>query len=127
MAKGHGHYDQCDIFDALPSLNNQEPNMERNSVVVVPIDRVQTYPELVPCKTKKELNNWRWVRLGNPRAKINDTDIAEQKHWQKHYDNNDNREFDRTGDNAESESVEGDQIHSEASKERPGRSLKGLE
>ena len=40
VAKGHGHNDGCDISEAPPSLNNQDPNVERNSVVIVPIDRV---------------------------------------------------------------------------------------
>ena len=58
MAKGHEHNDGCDISDAPASLNNQDPNIERNSAVIVPIDRVQTHPgELAPYKTRNELAN----------------------------------------------------------------------
>ena len=128
VAKGHGCSNRHDISDAALSLNNQDPNTERNSTVIVPIDRVQTYQgELAPHKPRKELANWTSVRLGNPRAQINNTDIADQQHWQRHSNNNDNITLDGQQDNEESESIEGDQIHSEASKERPGRSLEDLE
>ena len=51
----------------------------------------------------------------------------EQEHWQRHNENNDNRTLNEPGDNADSESVEGDQIHLEASEETPGRSWEDLE
>ena len=125
-AKGYRTNDGHDISDAPPSLNNQ--NIERNPSVMAHINRQQTHPSVPsPCKSRKELANWTWVRLGNPRAKINNTDIVEQRHWQRHNGNNDNRTLDGPGDAAKSESVEGDQMHSEASKERPGRSLEDLE
>ena len=75
--------------------------MQRHSAVIAPTDRVQTYQgDLAPCKSRKDLANWTWVRSGNPRAKINNIDIAEKRHWQRHNDNNEYRTLDGTGDNA---------------------------
>ena len=86
VVKGHGHNNRCDISDAPPSLNNQDPNTERNSLLIVPINRVQTYQgELAPCKSRKGLANRTWVKLGYPRAKINNIDIAEPRYWQGQY------------------------------------------
>ena len=50
--------------------------MQKETVVIAPKNRSWTYPALLPlCKElkkikiekKKELVNWTWVRLGNPR------------------------------------------------------------
>ena len=125
MAKGHGNNNGHDMSDAPPSINNQDT--ERNPSVMAPIKRQQMCPAAPPpCKSRKELDNWTWVRLGNPRAKINDIDIAEQRHWQRHHGNNDNRTLDGPGDTAESECVEGDKMHSTVSEERQRRSLEDL-
>ena len=95
---------------------------------MAPINRQQVYPAVLPpSKCRKELANLTWVRLGNPRPKINNLKAAEQRHWQRQSGNSDNRTLDRPGDTAESESVEGDQVHSEASEERQGRSWEDLE
>ena len=102
MAKGHGNNDGHDISDAPHSINNQA--MERNPSVMAPVNRQQTYPAAPPpCKSRKELAIWTWVRLGNPRAKINSIDIAKQRYWQRHNGNSDNRSLDRPGDTAESD------------------------
>ena len=71
VTKGHGHNNGHDISEAPPSLNNQDPNVERNSAAIVPTDIGQTYQgDLAPCRSRKDLANWTWVRLGNPRAKL---------------------------------------------------------
>ena len=67
---------------------------------MAPINRQQTYPAVLPpSKSRKELANWTWVRLGNTRPKINN---IEQRHWQRQNGNLDNRTLDRPGDTAES-------------------------
>ena len=66
---GHGHNSECDISESPPLSNNQGPITERNLAVVVPTDRAQTYQgDLVPSKSRKDLSNWTWVRLGNTRG-----------------------------------------------------------
>ena len=45
------------------------------------INRSQNYPPVLPpCKSRKELANWTWVKLGNPKPKINNLEAAEQRH-----------------------------------------------
>ena len=51
----------------------------------------------------------------------------EQRQWQRPNDNTDNRTLDEIENHVDSESVEGDTIHSDASEERPWRSLEDLE
>ena len=46
VAKGHRNNDGHGISDAPPSINNQD--MERNSSVMAPIKRQQTYPAAPP-------------------------------------------------------------------------------
>ena len=124
MTKGHGHNDGHDLSEAPPSLHSQDWNAKRNSVVIVPTDRIQIYlGDLAPCRSRQDLAIWTCVRLNNPRLKINYIDIVEEKHWERHNNNNDNRTLNGLGDNTDSESIEGDQIHSEASEERPGISF----
>ena len=126
VAKGHRNNDGHDISEAPPSINNQD--MERKSSVMTPIKRQQMHPAAPPpCKSRKELANWTWVSLGNPKSKINNINISEHRHRQRHNGNNDNRTLDGPRDTAESESAEGDQMHSESNVERPGRSLEDLE
>ena len=125
MTKGCGcrHHSRHDISEALPLLNNQEPIAERNPAVTIPTDRVQTYEgDLAPCKSRKDLANWTWVRVGSIRAKLTNSDRPEQRQWQRPNDNTDNKTLDETEDHADSES-EGHHIHSDASEERSGRSL----
>ena len=128
VTKGCGHNSGHDISEAPPLLNNQDPNADRNPAVVVPTDRVQTYQgDLAPSKSRKDLANWTWVRQGNTRAKLTNNNRTEHRQWQRPNDNTDNRTLDETEDHADSESVGGYTIHSDASKERPGRSLEDLE
>ena len=99
-------------------------------MAMVPINRSQTYPAILPtCKSRKELANWNWVRLGNPRPKINNLEATEQRQWQGQNNNTDNKTLDR--DTAGSEAVkEDEQIQSDASEKsegRQGRSLEHLE
>ena len=76
---GFGHNSRHNISEAPPLLNNQDSNVERSSAVVIPTDRVQTYQgDLAPCKSRKDLANWTWVRLGNTRAKLTNNDRTEQ-------------------------------------------------
>ena len=73
VTKGHGcrHNSRCDISQAPPFLNNEEPITERNLTVVAPTDKVQTYEgNLAPSKSRKDLANWTWVRLGNTRSRL---------------------------------------------------------
>ena len=50
---------------------NQEPTVERNSPIVAPANRVQTYEEnLGPSKSRKDLANWTLVRLDNTRTRL---------------------------------------------------------
>ena len=82
--------------------------------------------EIYPLsKSRKDLANWSWVRLGNTRARFTNNNRREQRQLQRPNDNADNRTLDETEDHADSESVEGYTIHSD--EERPGRSLEGLE
>ena len=48
----------------------------------------------------------------------------EQRQWQRPNDNTYDRTLDKTGDHAESDTIEGDTIHSD--EERPERSLENL-
>ena len=90
--------------------------------------RVQRYKgDLAPSKSRKHLANWTWVRLGNTRAKLTNDDRPEQRQWQRPNDNTDNRTLGETEHHADSESVDRDNIHSDASEERPRRSLEDLE
>ena len=94
----------CDIPQAPPLLNNnnQEPTVERNLTVVAPTDRVQTDEgNLAPSKSKKDLANWSWVRLGNTRARLTNNNRAEQRQRQRCNDNTDDRTLDETGDHAD--------------------------
>ena len=84
MTTGHecGLNSSSDILQAPPLLNNQELIAERNLVVVAPTDRVQTYEgNLSPSKSRKDLANWSWVRLGNTRARLNNNNGTEQRQW----------------------------------------------
>ena len=73
---------------------------------------------LVPSKSRKDLANWSWVRLGNTRARLtNNNDRMEQRQWQRPDDNSDDRTLDETGDHANANSI-GDAIHLD--EERPG-------
>ena len=110
VTKGHGcgHNSRQDISEAPPLLNNQEPNADRNLAVVVPTDKVQTYQgDLAPSKSREDLVNWTWVRLGNTRAKLTNNDRMEQRQWQRPNNNTDNRTLDETEDHADSKSVDG--------------------
>ena len=90
------------------------------------MDRVQTYDgNLAPSKSRKDLANWSWVRLGNTRARLTINNRTEQGQWQRPIDNTDDRTLDETEDHADSKSIEGDTVHSD--EERPGRSLEDLE
>ena len=123
MIKGHGCglNSRHDISQAPPSLNNQEPIVERNLAVIAPTDRVQTCEgNLAPHKSRKDLANWSWVRQGNTRARLTNNNRMEQRQWQRPNDNTNDRALDETGDHADSESVEKDTKHSD--EERPGRS-----
>ena len=123
VIKEHGHNSGHVISEAPPLLNNQDPIAERNLVVVAPTDRVQTYQgDLGPNKPRKDLANWTWVRLGNTRAKLTNNNRMEQKLRHRPNDNTEIRTLYETKDHADSESVEGDTIHSVASEERPGKS-----
>ena len=116
-----------DISEAAPLVNNHKPIVERNPAVAIPTGRVQTYEgDLAPSKSRKDLANWMWVRLGSTRAKLTNNDRPEQRQWQRLNDNTNNRTLDETGDNADSES-KGGHIHSDASEERLERSLEDLE
>ena len=104
--------------------------MQKETAVMAPIIRSQTYPAVLSlCKSRKELANWTWVRLGNPRPKINNLEATEQRHWQGQNKNTDNKTLER--DTAGSEAVEEEeQIQSDASEiseGRQGRSLEHLE
>ena len=75
----------------VPSVH-QEPTVERNLAIVTPTDRVQTYEgNQAPSKSRKDLANWSWVRLGNTRARLTNNNRTEQRQWQRPDDNNDNR------------------------------------
>ena len=120
---GCGHNSGHDISEAPPLLSNQEPIAGRNLAVVVPTDRVQTYQgDLAPSKSRKDLANWTWDRLGNTRAKHTNNNRTEQRQWQRPDDNTANRTLDETEDHPDSESVEGDTMHSDASEGRPWKS-----
>ena len=133
MAKRQGHNSWNDRHHiASTSFPRRDHDAGRNSTVMAPINRSQTYPaRLIPCKSRKELANWTWVRLGNPRPKPNNLEGTEQRHWQGHIRNTDNETLEGPGDTAGSEAVEEEeQIQSdmsEISKERPGISLEDLE
>ena len=84
VAKGQGHKSQNDGQDiSSTSFPRRDPNEERSSAVMAPINRSQTYPAVLPpCKSRKELANWTWVRLGNPRPKLiiwKNKDISKDK------------------------------------------------
>ena len=116
----------------LTPFPRRDPDAERYCVVMAPINRSQTYPAILPpCKSRKKLANWNWVRLGNPKPKINNPETTEQRHWQGQNGNTDNKTLGRPEDTAEPGSVEEEeQIQSDASKkskERQGRSLEDLE
>ena len=121
IAKGHEcrFINECDIPQAPPV--HQEPMVERNLVIVAPTDRVQTYEgNLAPSKSRNDLANWSWVKLGNTRARLtnNNNNRTEQRQWQRPDDNTDERTLDETGDHANAKSIEEDVIHSD--EERPG-------
>ena len=121
---GCGLNSRHDISQAPPLLNNQESTVERNLTVVEPTDRVQTCEgNLAPSKSRKDLANWSWVRLGNTKARLTNNNRMEQRQWQRPNENTHDRTLDDTGDHADSESVEGDTIHSDD--ERPGRTILG--
>ena len=123
---GCGLNSGCDISEAPPLINSQDPNADRNPAVVVTADRLQTYEgDLAPSKSRKDLANWMWVRLGSTRAKLTNNDRTEQRQWQRSSDNTDNRTLDEIGDHADLE-TEGDHIHPDANEERPERSSEDL-
>ena len=64
VAKGQGHSSQHDGHDISNTTSpRQDPHAERNSMVMAPINRTQTYPAVLPpCKSRKELANGTWVR-----------------------------------------------------------------
>ena len=71
----------CDLPQAPPV--HPEPTLERNLAVVVHTDKVQMYEgNLAPSKSKKDLANWSWVRLGNTRARLTNNNRTEQRQWQ---------------------------------------------
>ena len=114
VAKGQGHNSQNDRHDvASISFPRRDPNAERNSAVMAPINRSQTYPAVLPpCKSRKELGNWTWVRLRNTRPKIKNLEATEQSSWQGQNGNTDNKTLDRPGhhNTAGSEAVEEEQF-----------------
>ena len=69
VAKGQGHNSQNDEQDiSSTSFPRKDPHAERNSAVISPVNRSQTYTAvLLLCNSIKELANWTWVRLGNPK------------------------------------------------------------
>ena len=99
-----------DIPQAPPV--HQEPMVERNLAIVAPMK--------APSKSRKDLANWSWVRLGNTRARHtnNNNNSMEQRQWQRPDHNNNHRTLDETEDHANANSIEEDAIHSE--EERPG-------
>ena len=71
VAKGRGcrFISKYDAPQAPPV--HQEPTVERNLAIVAPTNRVQTYEwNRTPSKSRKDLANWSWVRLGNTRARL---------------------------------------------------------
>ena len=107
----------CDI--PLAPLVHQEPTVERNLAIVTSTDGVQMYEgNLAPSKSRKDLANWSWVRLGNTRARFTNNNGMEQRQWQIPDNNTDDNMLDEIGDHADSISIEGDTIHSD--EERPG-------
>ena len=55
------------------------------------INTPQTYPPILPpCKPRKELANWTWVKLGSPKPKFDSLEEAEQRHWQRQNEITDN-------------------------------------
>ena len=59
VAKGQGHNSQNNGQD-IPSYSFQrrDPQAERNSIVMAPINSSQTYPAVLPpCKSRKESAN----------------------------------------------------------------------
>ena len=116
---GHRLLSGCDIPQAPPV--HPELTVERNPAIVAPTDRVQMYEgNLVQSKSRKDLANWSWVRLGNTRARItnNNNNRTEWRQWQRPDDHNDDRTLDETGDHADANSIEGDVMHSD--EERTG-------
>ena len=97
----------CDIPEAPPV--HQEPTLERNLAIVTLTDRIQTCEgNLAPSKSRKDLANWSWVRLGNTRARLtNNNNRIEQRQWQRPDDNNDDQTLDETGDHADANSIDG--------------------
>ena len=132
VSKGQGHNSQNDGHDiSNTSFQIRDPNAERSSAVMAPINKSKTYPAILSsCKFRKKLANWTWVRLRNLTPKINNLEAKEQIHWQGKNKNADNKTLERPGDTAGSEAVEEEkQILSGASKkseERQGR-LEDLE
>ena len=91
-------------------------NCNRNLAIVAPIDRVQTYERnLAPSIARKDLANWSWVRLGNTRVRLtnNHNSRLDQRQRQRADDNNDDRTLDETGDHADPDSMEGDNMPSD--------------
>ena len=60
------------------------------------INKSQAYsPILPPHKSRKELENWTLVRLGNPKPKINNLEAAKQRHWQRQNGSNESKTLER--------------------------------
>ena len=103
-----------------PSVH-QEPMVERNLAIAAPTDRLQIYEgNLAQSKSRKDLANWSWVRLGNTKASLtnNNNNRMEQRQWQRPDNNNDDRTLDETGGHANTNPIEWDVIHRD--EERPG-------
>ena len=87
VAKGQGNNAPKEIQDDRHDISNtlfprRDLDTERDPVVMASIYRSQTYPPILTFhKPRKELANWTWVRLGNPKPKINNLEAAEQRHW----------------------------------------------
>ena len=69
---------------------------------------------LAPSTTRKDLANWSWVRLSNTRARLtnNNKNRMEQRE-QRPNNNTDDRTLDETGDHADPDSTEGNDIQSD--------------
>ena len=69
----------ADVTPQAPPVH-QEPTVERNLAMVAPTDREQTYEgNLAPSKSRKDLANWSWVRLGNTRTRLTNYNRTEQR------------------------------------------------
>ena len=120
--KGQGHNPPNEIQDDGHDISNnpfprRDLDTEMDPVVMASINRSQAYPPILPsCKPRKELANWIWVWLGNPKPKINNLEAAEQRHWQRQNGNTDNKTLKRPGDTTKPELVEEeDHLQSDAS------------